>query len=263
MCESFNDTILEARGKTILPMLEDIRVTLMLRWQKRRKAMRAYNGDICPNIRSRLNKRIDDVGSNCIAQWSRERIYQVNCFNGQQFTCDLATHTCSCRRWDLTGIPCPHGIAAIHECNEDVDEYVAHWFRKETYMANYEPIIYPLHGMDMWTPTRVIGPLPPNVKKQAGRPKKLRKRGNDEPRDTTTLKRRNTTTTCSQCGKLGHNKRSCKGQPIPRKQTARRSNLALGRNVGPESSRQATMGSTRGRQKSSSQPTMSTPTRRS
>ncbi|KAH7846727.1 hypothetical protein Vadar_017414 [Vaccinium darrowii] len=144
---------------------------------------------------------------------------------------------------------------------------------KETYMASYEPIIYPLNGMYMWTPTRVIGPLPPNVKKQAGRPKKLKKRGNDEPRDSTTLKRRNTTTTCSQCGKLGHNKRSCKGQPIPRKQTARRSNLALGRNVGLESSsqatmdctrgKQATMGSARGRQKSSSQSTMSTPTRRS
>ncbi|KAH7852996.1 hypothetical protein Vadar_031873 [Vaccinium darrowii] len=168
---------------------------------------------------------------------------------------------------------------AIHECNEDVDEYVAHWFRKETYMASYKPMIYPLNGMDMWTPTGVIGPLPPDVKKQAGRPKKLRKRGNDEPRESTTLKRRNTTTTCSQCGKLGHNKRSCKGQPIPKKQTGRRSNLALGRNAAPESSSQAQQCGRQGAQKGSqatmgtprqgagpkslSQPTMGTPTRRS
>ncbi|KAH7848710.1 hypothetical protein Vadar_006456 [Vaccinium darrowii] len=106
---------------------------------------------------------------------------------------------------------CPHRIVTIRESNEDVDDYVAHWFRKETYMASYESIIYPLNGMDMWTPTVVIGPLPPNVKKEAGTPKKLRNRGNDELRDNTSLKRRNTTTTCNQCGKLGHNNRSYKG----------------------------------------------------
>ncbi|KAH7866063.1 hypothetical protein Vadar_015026 [Vaccinium darrowii] len=220
--------------------------------------MRAYEGDICPNIRGRLNNRLDETGSNCIALWSGDKLYQVNCFSGQQFTCDLATHTCSCRKWDLTGFPYPHAIAAINECHEDVDDYVDHWFRKETYMKSYEPIVYPLNGKEMWTHTRVLGPIPPNVKKQAGRPKQLRKRGNDEPGDSTKLKRRNTTTTCSKCGKLGHNKRSCKGQPLARNESGTRQRLPLksnDRSGTPQRSSQAPH--------SSSQPTVATPTRRS
>ncbi|XP_028109405.1 uncharacterized protein LOC114308113 [Camellia sinensis] len=56
--------------------------------------------------------------------------------------------------------------------------------------------------------------LPPKVKKQPGKPKKLRMREKNEPQNPHKLKRKHTTTTCSTCGKLGHNRRSCKGQPM-------------------------------------------------
>ncbi|XP_058224864.1 uncharacterized protein LOC131334019 isoform X1 [Rhododendron vialii] len=224
-CESFNDTILDARSKTIIPMLEEIRLILMERMQKRREKMREYTGVLCPNIRCRLNKRSDYASANCLAYWSGERIYQVHCFSGEQVTVDLTDHTCTCRKWDLTGFPCAHAIAAIEYNHENVDEYVDHWFTKQTCMASYEPIIYPMNGADMWPKTGVIGPLPPNVKIQSGRPKKLRKRGPDEPQIDTKLKRRNTTTTCAQCGNLGHNKRTCKGQPVTENQGTTRAKL--------------------------------------
>ncbi|XP_058189183.1 uncharacterized protein LOC131306774 [Rhododendron vialii] len=254
MCESFNNTILEARGKTIIPMLEEIRVIMMKRMQERREKMRGYNGVLCPNIRTRHNNRTTGASEMCIATWSGERIYQVNCFSGEQFTTYLATHTCTCRRWDLTGIPCPHAIAAINSNHENVDDYVDHWFRKETYMASYEPIIYPLNGAEMWPYTGVIGPLPPDVKKQSGRPKKQRKRAIDEPQSSTKLVRRNTTTTCAQCGQLRHNKRTCKGQPLPQNQNAgreklpvRRNNTERGETQGTEDASQPTMGTTTSR----------------
>ena len=81
-------------------------------------------------------------------------------------------------------------------------------------MASYEPSIYPVNGPDMWVRTGLRGKLPPNVKRQPERPKKQRESEADEPvKNATKLRRKNTTTTCSQCGNLGHNK-SYKGQSM-------------------------------------------------
>ncbi|KAF7129371.1 hypothetical protein RHSIM_Rhsim10G0030500 [Rhododendron simsii] len=88
-------------------------------------------------------------------------------------------------------------------------------------------VLMQLQPLNMWPKTGVIGPLPPNVKIQVGRPKKLRKRGSDEPQTDTKLKRRNTTTTCAQCGNLGHNKRTCKGQPVIENQGTIRAKLPV------------------------------------
>lgn len=92
--------------------------------------MREYTGVLCPNIRSRLNKRSDYASTNCLAYWSGERIYQVHFFSGERVTVDLTAHTCTCRKWDLTSFPCAHAIAAIEYNHENTDEYVDHWFTK-------------------------------------------------------------------------------------------------------------------------------------
>ena len=55
-CESFNSRILDARSKTILPMLEGIRCILMNRMQRMREVMRAYQGPLCPNKHKKLEK---------------------------------------------------------------------------------------------------------------------------------------------------------------------------------------------------------------
>ncbi|KAL7163535.1 hypothetical protein ACSBR2_039610 [Camellia fascicularis] len=175
MCESFNSLILEARGKTIIPLLEDIRCILMKRLQVRREVMRAYPEPICPNIQQALEKRKEDA-SNCIAMWAGGLRYQINCFNGQQFVVDLGDSTYSCRKWDLTGIPCCHAISAIYDKYEQPEDYVAHWYKKETYLASYEPMIYPINDSEMWPKSVLPRLLPPKVKKQPGRPRKLRKR---------------------------------------------------------------------------------------
>ena len=65
MCESFNGKIIPARSKTILPLLEELRVFLMQRMQQSREAMRAYQGALCPNIQTKLDFKKKDF-CNCI-----------------------------------------------------------------------------------------------------------------------------------------------------------------------------------------------------
>ncbi|XP_028070557.1 uncharacterized protein LOC114273018 [Camellia sinensis] len=155
--------------------------------------------------------------------WVRGLRYQINYFNGQQFVVDLGDSTCSCRKWDLTGIPCCHAISAIYDKHEQPEDYVAHWYKKETYLASYKPMIYPINGSEMWPKSVLPGLLPPKVKEQPGRPRKLRKMQANEPKNPYKMHRGNTTTTCSLCSKLGQNKRGCKGQPIAPKVTNNRS----------------------------------------
>ncbi|MED6174413.1 hypothetical protein PIB30_068715 [Stylosanthes scabra] len=41
---------------------------------------------------------------------------------GEEETLDvnLIKHTCSCNKWQLTGMPCVHAIAAIRQCRGQV-----------------------------------------------------------------------------------------------------------------------------------------------
>ncbi|GJT65080.1 heat stress transcription factor B-4-like protein [Tanacetum coccineum] len=44
-------------------------------------------------------------------QWNGANKYQVSCLLGDQYVVDVVSMTCSCRKWELTGIPCKHDVA--------------------------------------------------------------------------------------------------------------------------------------------------------
>lgn len=51
MCETFNGSIVKARSKSFIYMLEDIRLHVLVRMQKRRDAMKEWDGQFCPKAR--------------------------------------------------------------------------------------------------------------------------------------------------------------------------------------------------------------------
>jgi len=59
MSEGFNSTIVDARNKPIITMMEEIRIYLMKRWASNRKKIAAIEGPICPKIKSRLEKETE------------------------------------------------------------------------------------------------------------------------------------------------------------------------------------------------------------
>ena len=56
LCESLNETLVEARQKPILSMFEDIKVYLMRRMNVRRIYMTKWDRLLCPNIHKILEK---------------------------------------------------------------------------------------------------------------------------------------------------------------------------------------------------------------
>ena len=56
MFEGFNSTILDARRKAIISMMEEIRIYLMKRWASNRKKISTFECSICPKNKNRMEK---------------------------------------------------------------------------------------------------------------------------------------------------------------------------------------------------------------
>nr|KAJ0219368.1 hypothetical protein LSAT_V11C300106680 [Lactuca sativa] len=84
---------------------------------------------------------------------------------------DLDSGACSCRLWDLSGIPCVHANATINYINQTPDVYIDGYFSKEIFKKSYSSNIKPVNSQ-----TGFIKPLPPLARRMSGRPTTKRKR---------------------------------------------------------------------------------------
>ncbi|KAK8954634.1 hypothetical protein KSP39_PZI002501 [Platanthera zijinensis] len=142
-CEAFNKVILRARDKPIITMLEMIRVILMKRLHTQRDKMDKFNGEVCPTIQKILENNKKNAHDFTLG-WNGHDKFEVNGWTGDKWTVDLSSYSCSCRRWDLTGIPCVHATACIFYRREKVEDYMHHWYKKEIFMRAYEHLLNPI-----------------------------------------------------------------------------------------------------------------------
>ncbi|XP_063940571.1 uncharacterized protein LOC135146729 [Daucus carota subsp. sativus] len=164
--ECFNAWILKTRYMPLTDMLTEIHDMLMERIHKKRDAMRDVDCVLVPKARSVLES------SECSVLWDGQDNFQVK-WRGVGFCVNLKESTCSCRVWELTGIPCSHSVCAIQKIREDPVDYVEHWFKKDTYMRTYSFCLEVLRGEPFWKETMGDTVLPPPfVKQLRGRPKR-------------------------------------------------------------------------------------------
>ncbi|KAL8462334.1 hypothetical protein ACS0TY_032585 [Phlomoides rotata] len=160
VCESFNSAILQARGMAIITMLEWIMENLMKRLQKNRERAKKWKGRLCPRIKTILDKNMEQV-VDCIPIKSNDIYDQVSCFDGGQYSVNLQQSVCSCRLWQLIGIPCKHGIYAILKQKLDPIDFVHEYYTDDTYLEAYDHPIYHISCEALWGDTLYIPPLPP------------------------------------------------------------------------------------------------------
>ncbi|KAL6134417.1 hypothetical protein ACLB2K_066648 [Fragaria x ananassa] len=227
ICESFNAVIVDARKKPPITMFEEMRWKLMKRIQMRRQIMDKYEHNICPKPRDTLEKN-KIKSADCTPTFNGGDRFEVENIQGTKNVVDLRLRTCSCRRWDLTGIPCKHAVSAIYWKREAPEDYVAECYSKKTYMAIYSNFIYPINSIDMWS--RCEGPaiLPPSYSRMPGRPKstKRKKDQSEKFKDASEntegkLGRQQRSLKCGICGIVGHNKITCH-RHLPPKENKKR-----------------------------------------
>nr|KAJ0199396.1 hypothetical protein LSAT_V11C600334730 [Lactuca sativa] len=130
--KSFNSAIRHARRRPIITMLEEIRLFVMERIFTQRVEGMEWDLLISPTIR----KRIEDLKV-------KQRMWGVTPCGYQHYEVrftdvadgvDLIAKMCACRIWQLTGIPCLHGVASISYLNHDAETYLSQSYTIEAYL---------------------------------------------------------------------------------------------------------------------------------
>jgi hypothetical protein len=87
LVECFNSWILKFRDKTILTMLEGIRGNLMRRYQRKRDAIRAMEGNMGPKIKEKLEIE-EDEANHCRPIFAGDGLFEVDC-KGRKYVVNL------------------------------------------------------------------------------------------------------------------------------------------------------------------------------
>lgn len=142
------------------------------------------------------------------ASWTVHEIGQ-GCYEVRDFrrneTCNYLGGTCTCLKWQKSGLPCGHAIAVATSLGSaDSSNLACPFYSASNFRATYAPLIYPLGTEETWVvpeqPLTIV--RPPLMKKAtAGRPSnhdRIPSRGEDPIRKK-----------CTYCGQNGHSKRTC------------------------------------------------------
>ncbi|GJZ18808.1 mutator type transposase [Tanacetum coccineum] len=158
MCEVLNRQLLDGRDKPIITCLEFIREYLMKRIVIVQKVIGKSKGPLTPKA-TKILELIKKQASQQSISWNGGILYQSTGQYGEQCMVYVEDKSCSCRKWDLTGIPCKHAVAAI-------------WNMEENGFK-----INPCNGPDLWPPSdSPITLTPPDYHTPIGGPPKKRKK---------------------------------------------------------------------------------------
>lgn len=216
------------RYMPLLNMIQEIHFKIMRRIRINRDAMAGRDLEICPRIKQKLDIAVK-ASRKWQATWDGDKKYMVR-QGTRSVTVNLEEKTCDCRAWELTGIPCPHAVAAIHDRRHQPATYVSHFYSKQMYLKAYSYSLGALRGEDFWEVTDKAPMLPPDMpKKLRGRPKKLRRREAWEDASANRSKSKNVVQGlqkmtsgkkmhCSNCRQAGHKKPKCPLLQVPNEQ---------------------------------------------
>ena len=115
---------------------------------------------------------------------------------------------CSCNRFQIDQLPCPHALVILKQMNQDPYKYCSNFYTKETLLATYEETVHPIPNQTTWNipiQEQQIKVQPPEGRIKAGRPKKRRIKAQCE------YTRHNK---CGRYAQLGYNRKTCRNAPI-------------------------------------------------
>lgn len=109
-----------------------------------------------------------EKAGDCIPMKSTDWEYEISCYDGSRYSVDLRVHTYSCRKWELSGIPCKHDINAICCQMLNPEDFVYDCYSVETYNKVYEPAIKLMDRPSLWDKTCYIPHFSPNFGRKKG-----------------------------------------------------------------------------------------------
>lgn len=203
--QEFNSWVTSRYEPSVVQIVDMIRCKMMEMIYTRRESSNAWREILTPSMNKLVHEEI-----------AKARNLEVICSTGSVFevhddsiyVVNIETWECTCRRWQVTGVPCVHALAVLDRTDGCISEYCSKYFTTECYRLIYSLSIIPIP--DAGRPGLIVPmnvdatdttPRPRRSRRQAGRPKSKP----DDPRITVKRAIR-----CGKCQRIGHNKQTCK-----------------------------------------------------
>jgi hypothetical protein len=141
-----------------------------------------------------------------------ENVAEVTTLGGSgfRFVVNLLDKACSCRQWQVSGIPCKHAIAFVTSlADAPLEKYVDKYYSVDKFRAAYADLIPAMTDKRQWPKSNHgFFMQQPLLKPTAGRPKTERYKGCSEKTKTKGKHQ------CPICLEYGHHWSTCKkGNP--------------------------------------------------
>lgn len=201
---------LECHELPVVQMMEHIRQQMVSWFNDRQDMGMRWTSILVPSAEKRIMEAISDA-----------HCYQVLRANEVEFEIvstertnivDIRSRECSCRRWQLYGLPCAHAAAALVSCGHNAHMFAEPCFTVQSYRMTYSQMINPIPDKSQWREEGEgaegggaradIIIRPPKTRRPPGRPKKKVLRVEN-------FKRPKRVVQCGRCHMLGHSQKKC------------------------------------------------------
>jgi len=212
LAESFNSTIRKLKDLYLVDLLDRIRIEYAQKFHFRVGIAEAkFMGHIIiPAVMNELKQKTGGLVMN-MSQCSGTKA-EVSVMDKEKrewrYPVDLEARTCSCRQWQITGLPCIHAlffITYLSGAAGNIQQYVNEYYSVAMFKATYAHVLPALEGKQQWDKVdpgfKLCAPV---LKRAAGRPRKSRFRRRSEGAGLGARMRK-----CKRCGGTGHFGKYC------------------------------------------------------
>ncbi|GER46877.1 importin subunit alpha [Striga asiatica] len=171
--ETINSAMKVARELPITPLLECLR-GMQQEWNVKNRAEAEGTFTKLAKLGHKMLTENYTASMHLTMQKANNKIFKV-CKGPNVFVVDIEKKTCSCNRFQMDELPCPHAICAIRGIHEDPEPYCSKYYYTETMLGTYSEAVYPV-GIDTTTPiaNNKEEVIPPPQLSQTGRKKRKR-----------------------------------------------------------------------------------------
>ncbi|XP_014755168.1 uncharacterized protein LOC100825703 isoform X2 [Brachypodium distachyon] len=194
--DAFNNWIPTKKEGSVVLMMDSLRIKIMETIEARREACKSWEGPLTPSMDYKAQDEMSKAGKLTVL-CSSETVFEVR--GSGISVVNLANWECTCRRWQLSGLPCMHAFAVFNRIGISFYDYCSKFFRIESYHSTYSGTIFPIPDMDTFD-FSAGATIPPPKPRTSDKPRKKR----FNPNKVTTFIR-----LCSRCKQAGHNKATC------------------------------------------------------